>query len=226
LIYIGMDDTDTLHSRGTGHLARVVAADLASDLCIAGVTRHQLLEDARVPCTAKNSCAAILVDDEVDLDSLFARVKTMMLSSFIPGSDPGLCICKDVPPAVVAYGERVKQTLVTQMEARELARLHDVHLEGLGGDEDGVIGALAAVGLAASGDDGRYVQIGAIRDLTGMAVVADVLEAGVARVETLDGQRIETGLVLADKLRPARRGGEPVIIVEPMADGWRPLKLN
>lgn len=226
MIYIGMDDTDTLQSRGTGHLARVVAADLAGDLCIAGVTRHQLLEDARVPCTAKNSCAAILVDDEADLESLFDRVKTLMRSAFIPGSDPGLCLCKDVPPAVVAYGQRVKQTLVTQAEARELAHSYGIHLEGLGGDEDGVIGALAAVGLAAGGNDGRYVQVGSIRDLAGMAAVADILAAGVARVERMDGEQIEAGLVLADKLRPARRAGEPVVIVEPMAGGWRSLKLN
>ena len=36
-----------------------------------------------------------------------------------------------------------------------LAETHHIPLIGLGGDEDGVIGALAAVGLAASGDDDR-----------------------------------------------------------------------
>ena len=42
--------------------------------------------------------------------------------------------------------------------AREIAATHGIHLEGLGGTEDGVIGALAAVGLMATHDDGRVIH--------------------------------------------------------------------
>jgi hypothetical protein len=45
-------------------------------------------------------------------------------------------------------------------------------------------------------------------------------------VVTLDGQPVDQGLVLADKLRPARRGGQPVLFVEWQADHWQPLKLD
>ena len=34
MIFIGLDDTDTLESRGTGHLARQIAAALAADYAI------------------------------------------------------------------------------------------------------------------------------------------------------------------------------------------------
>ena len=52
---IGMDDTDNLESRGTGHMARQVAVTLEADHVILGVIRHQLLVDPRVPYTKRNS---------------------------------------------------------------------------------------------------------------------------------------------------------------------------
>ena len=99
-------------------------------------------------------------------------------------------------------------------------------LSGLGGSQDGVIGALAAVGLAASGEDGRYLLVGRTRDLSGLQEVETVLQAGIATVCTLDGCPVTHGLVQAEKLRPARRGGQPVLVVEWQADHWQPLKLN
>ena len=96
----------------------------------------------------------------------------------------------------------------------------------MGGDEDGVIGALAAVGLAASGNDGRYVEVGCIRELNGLQPVPTVLAAGVVAVQTLAGQPVEEGLIQTNKLRPARCNGQPVAVVERMDDYWQPLKLN
>jgi hypothetical protein len=128
----------------------------------------------------------------------------------------------------------VQQDVVTQEEARALAAAHNVRLVGLGGSEDGVIGALAAVGLAASGEDGRYVMVGRSRTLSGLWSVAAVVAAGVADVRTLDGRPVNDGLILTDRLRPARRDARPIAFVEwcraPVegwAGGyWRPLKLD
>ena len=84
MLFIGLDDTDTLESRGTGHLARQIAAALASDHTLLGVTRHQLLVDPRVPCTRNNSCAAIVLngDGNVDAESLLAHVATLTDKDF------------------------------------------------------------------------------------------------------------------------------------------------
>ena len=65
---VGLDDTDVLESRGTGHLARQIAAALATEYQVLGVTRHQLLLDPRVPCTRNNSCAAIVLGENEDRD--------------------------------------------------------------------------------------------------------------------------------------------------------------
>jgi len=228
MIFIGLDDTDILESRGTGQLARQIAATLAADYAVLGVIRHQLLRDPRVPCTKNNSSAAIFLDGDPALSSagLTERLRVMMLDDFQPGSDPGLCVAGLVPEAVVEFGRRTQRELVTQAEARALAAAYTIPLLGLGGDEDGVIGALAAVGLAASGEDGRYVLIGRMRELAGLQPVSALLEAGIAAVQTLDGQPVTTGLVQTDKLRPARRRGRPIAVVEWAGDCWHPLKLD
>ncbi len=228
MIWIGLDDTDTLETRGTGHLAREVAGVLSRDYELLGVTRHQLWYNAQIPFTKNNSSSAILLSDggAPNPDALLARVKALMLADFQPGSDPGLCVAADVPEAITAFGRRAQSELVTQTEARTLAQMHGIRLIGLGGDEGGVIGALSAVGLAAGGSDGRYVLVGRSRELSGLQPVAALLAAGIAAVQTIDGQAVYEGMVQTDKLRPARRSGRPVAVVEWVGEYWQPLKLD
>lgn len=225
--YIGIDDTDTLESRGTGHLARVIAEVLSQDFNIHGVTRHQLLDDERVPMTAKNSCACIVFEgDDYPLSEIALYARKIMLDDFQPGSDPGLCVSKDVPDEVIKFGYRVKNELVKQDDARNLARKTGMYLEGLGGDENGVIGALAAVGLFVQGNDGRYVLVGSIRELEGLQPVSRVKKAGVAEVLTSKGFHVAAGQIQTEKMRPARRAHQPILFVKPENNYWLPLKFD
>ncbi len=229
ILYVGLDDTDNAESRGTGRLARQIASALAQDFTLIGVTRHQLLVDPRVPYTSHNSSAAIrcTAPDETGLSEVTEYVRALMLADFQPGSDPGLCVTAGpVPAAVSEFGRRAQREVVTQAEARTLAGTTGLALEGLGGTEGGVIGALAAVGLAATGEDGRYLLVGRTRDLSGLQPVQAVLAAGISAVVTRDGRPIAQGLVLSDKLRPAQRHGEPVQFVEWRENYWEPLKLD
>ena len=208
-------------------LARMMAKALKQDFRVHGVTRHQLLEDERVPKTAKNSCAAILFEGgSYPLADVADFARKFLLDDFQIGSDPGLCVASEIPAEIIAYGQRARREFLYQQEPRDLAASHDIILEGLGGDEGGVIGALAAVGLAASGEDGRYVQVGSIRDLEGLQPVSAVLASGISAVQTLDGQTVSDGLVMTDKMRPARRTGVPILFVEREEDRWLPLKLD
>ncbi len=229
LIYIGMDDTDNDASRGTGRLARDLAALLMVDYALLGVTRHQLLVDPRVPYTSHNSSAALCLEDDgqTDLKALFERVKAFMLAYFIDGSDPGLCMARSpIAAELRSFGQRAKSELVQQDEARRLAEVQQVLLEGLGGTRDGVIGALAAVGLAAGGEDGRYLMVGTTRDLSGLQPVEALIAAGIVAVLTMEGEPVREGAVLAERMRPARRGSQPVLYVEWDQDHWRPVKLD
>jgi hypothetical protein len=195
---------------------------------VVGVIRQQLLVDPRVPCTRNNSSKGIILDvnGQLDLPALQQRVQDLMLGDFVPGSDPGLCVAQRVPAEITAFGQRAKRELLTQQEARELAAACGLSLVGLGGTQDGVIGALAAVGLTAGGEDGRYIWVGKARDLTGLQPVVSVLEAGIAAVETIDGVPVTDGLVQSDQLRPARRRGQPILVVERAGEYWVPIKLD
>jgi len=227
-LYIGLDDTDNLNSRGTGRAARNIAAELSGDYDVTGVIRHQLLVDARVPYTSHNSCAVIMLEspEKIDLDTLFSRVQKQMEADYQIGSDPGLCLASQVPESVIAFGKKAQREVVTQEEARRLAVQCGIRLKGLGGTEDGVIGSLAGIGLAASGNDGRYLQLGNLRSLGGLVSADVLLNNGISSVRTLAEEKVHDGMVLAEKVRPSRRNGEPVLYVTWETDHWLPVKLD
>ena len=227
MIYIGIDDTDVVGSRGTGHLAQLIADDLSSNFLVLGVTRHQLLFDPRVPYTAKNSCAAIhLAMVTINLPVLFNRIKAIMLANFEEGSDPGLAVAGFVPQHIIDFGKKAKNEIVSKKDAFSLASQCPVLIGGLGGTNDGVIGAMAALGLAASGDDGRYIRVGAVRGLEGPITPQQAVDAGIVAVKQQNGKDVTDGLILAEKLRPSRREGKPILFVEQGNQYWHPLKLD
>jgi hypothetical protein len=234
VIWVGIDDTDTLDTPGTNQLARALARRLEPGYQVARITRHQLLFDPRVPYTSKNGSASLLLEPrgEPDWPSLIDALRAGMRERFVPGSDPGLCVARAVPAAVVAFGRRCQRELVAQHEARNLAAECGAHLEGLGGTEGGVIGALAAVGLAATSDDGRVVQLGAWPDdLAGVQDVATLHTRGVYVRRRDGGEPVTAGRVdVGNRLRPNLRGGAVVLYVTPAGGAaarhdWEAVRL-
>jgi hypothetical protein len=238
MIFIGLDDTDSADSRGTNQLAKALVRTVLSDYPCLRIVRHQLLFDDRVPYTSKNGSASIWLEAEAGtaadehIDRLFKSVRTAMLADFIDGSDPGLCIADSVPDEVIAFGLRCREELVTDDEARAVAQRCGLRLEGLGGTCAGVIGALAAVGLAATGDDGRVVHVGTIEDEPGgVQSVATLRALGVWVVERNTDTQLHEGRVdVGKKLRPNLRGGRHVLFVEPSSEptacDWMAIKLT
>ncbi len=234
MIFVGLDDTDTLETPGTNQLARRIAGSLPPGFSAAVVLRHQLLFDPRIPYTSKNGSASILVEAGPDADqgTLLVTLRQAVRDWYVPGSDPGLCVAGEVSSEVIAFGRRCQREPVPQAEARALARAAGVHLEGFGGTEDGVIGALAAVGLLAGGDDGRVVHRsgwGWPDDFSGLRTVEAIRARGVDRVLVAGSETVvQEGVVdLGKRLRPSYRRGRVVLFVEPaaMPGAWRALKL-
>lgn len=235
MIYVGIDDTDTLDSPGTNQLARHLAGRLNPRYRCLRIVRHQLLFDPRVPYTRKNGSASLVLEPQGphSVEGLRQELLTGMRAWFHEGSDPGLCVTEEVPTKVAGFGRRCQRDLVVQQEARDLAAECGIYLEGIGGTEDGVIGALAAVGLSATGDDGRVIQIGSWPDdLCGLQDIA-ALEARDVRVQCADsGEPVTHGLVDVGKhLRPNYRGGKIVLFVVPAPSGlssarcWQAIRL-
>lgn len=234
MIFLGIDDTDALEGEGTNQLARRLAARLPAGFRVEVVLRHQLLVDPRIPYTSHNGSASLLVRAEAGRDprELIAPVEAEMRARFQEGSDPGVCIAPAAPDEVRAWGRRCQQEIVTQAEARALAAEHGLYLRGLGGTEGGVVGALAAVGLLAAGDDGRVVHLAGWPwpdELRGPQPVPAVLARGVAELrDRATGAAVTAGTVDVGKhLRPAWRQGKAVLFVESSGSGaeWKAVKL-
>ena len=232
VVYVAIDDTDTLESRGTGYLARGLGIRLVSlgGTESLGITRHQLLVDPRIPYTSHNSSACIALRTSRTLDTVATAAAEELEQHAADGSDPGLCVIRaaDVSPEVVAFGGRAKRELVTAAEARRLASARGAILTSHGGTGLGIIGALAAVGLRAGGNDGRFLELRGIRALSGTVSVAELRLSGIdtfaadGRPVRLDGsERIDVG----DWCRPVLLGGLATLLVEEVAgDGairWR-----
>ena len=228
MIYVGIDDTDTLESRGTGRLARNIAGTLQCKYQIFGVTRHQLFVHPDIPFTSHNSCAVIHVEAPLtSISEIFYTTKKLMLEDFIEGSDPGLAIAahSKITPAAVAFGLDAKTIIVTQERAREVAKNSQIQFEGLGGTEGGVIGAIAGIGLASLKNDGRFLLKGKNRELAGIRSISEIINAGIDEVLTLQGTIVKEGKVQIPKnATPSFIQGKAVLFVEQHEGCWLALK--
>lgn len=230
MILIGIDDTDIVGSKGTSQLAKAIVHELAQDWICERIVRHQLLEDQRIPCTTKNGCASILIQprsgmavDDEQLLLLIHQIREVMKRWYLKGSDPGLCVCPydQVDPAIVKFGYRCQFEIVTQAEAIALADEYEIHLEGLGGSNGGLIGALAAIGLGYNGNDGRVVQIGEwSEDLVGRQAITTIQSRGVQVTNIDNDESLSDGYVVLDtKLRPNMRDQRLVLFVQKFDSG-------
>lgn len=220
-IYICVDDTDNLNSRGTGRLARAIAGTISKKYPVIGVTRHQLYVHPDIPFTSHNSCGVIHVDsDDMEImDELFEIGKKEIYDDFIEGSDPGISVAHEsqILPSLVAYSKDAKNTVLNQEKARTLAKNLNIHLEGLGGTEDGVIGSMAGLGLAFAGNDGRFLMKGNIRDYLGPQSVETLLNAGIDAVYTVDGRLVTEGTVMnpeGKSVKPCPVNGKCILFVD------------
>jgi hypothetical protein len=222
---VGIDDTDMPGIGGTGRLARLLAEELAAVAESGGVTRHQLYEGPGVPKTSRNSSAAIAVETSITPVELLERVAIIVSREAIPGSDPGVAVLTGSPPgAVLRFARSAQSGLVTRADATRLAEDAGIPLRGLDGTEDGVIGALCGAALRADGNDGRFVGLPGIRDVSGHTTVTDLL-GRTAISHVVDGA---TGSLLGGEViidvgnwvRPRLLHGRPVVVARRVEGTW------
>lgn len=232
-IYIGMDDTDTLESDfGTGKVVRWFQDSLPEGCQCRGVVRQQLLVCDDIPYTSHNSAACLVVDvaPERRDNGIFRELTDLAVAHLqrhaALGSDPGLCLAGEYDPQledILEFGRLCTRRVSTQQAAMRAAG--KVFLAGLGGSNDGLIGAAAAVGLTASGWSGRYIELGNLRQYPETVSVAE-LEARQIRVVSTDRDAAvpapEDRVLTNGWLRPMLVGHQPVVLVTPEAAGlWR-----
>jgi hypothetical protein len=219
---IGIDDTDNLQTRGTGFRARQLGQELIqSGLAnVFGISRHQLFFDPRVPYTSHNSSACLEVETG-RFDYLKHYCSAFLAREAAPGSDAGLCIvaADGLSEEVIRWGARAKCELVTQAEAWTIAKEHGLFLAAFTGNFDGAIGAMAAVGLRYSGNDGRFVWMEGknFRELSGLSSVSEL-----RRLLPIDGVAGEDLVLIPESsvvdldgwVRPVLKNGKKIVLIE------------
>jgi hypothetical protein len=237
--YVAIDDTDRAEDdgrgQGTGAKSRAFARELieAVDGRLVGITRHQLLLDPAVPYTSHNSSACIVIETELAHEqstSTMVEVGELYLPEIASlGADVGLCVAGElqIGDEVVEWGRRAKTEVLTMDEAHEIADAARIHLDGLTGDKIGVIGALAAVGLRRSGQDGRFLELGELRDVVGDQPAAVFMAAGVERfVAGEDDVELapDDVIIIGHKhAQPVLLEGRPTLLLDPSSPpgSWR-----
>jgi hypothetical protein len=193
---IGIDDTDNLISGGTGNLARqllkqIIERKFAQAISI---SRHQLLVSPEIPYTSHNSSACMMLETSPEvITSLTDSCREFLLQYSEEGSDVGLCIGEwnQVNFIVENFGKQAKEKVLTQGEALSVAQKSGLFLEGLTGTKDGIIGALAAVGLRKTGNDGRFIWLPGLYDLAGVYTASQLYQAvKIDRIQDLEGKEI------------------------------------
>lgn len=224
-VLICIDDTDSLDSRGTGELADLLAREVESrrwGRC-GSVTRHQLYVHPDIPYTSHNSSMCFIADmDVAHLGALTEYASDFLAGESAEGSDPGLCIAVAErlarPEVLIDYGYRAKRSVIEMGEAYALAAESGIHLSSHGGTGQGVIGALAGVGLRLGGNDGRMRGSLVIPAADGIATVREILAHPLVDVvRTLEGVCLdpEERVRFVDKVKTVLLGGNQVLLVVP-----------
>jgi tRNA(Ile2) C34 agmatinyltransferase TiaS len=231
IVLIGIDDTDNETSPGTGRLARRLAGEIEQKGAkLLGITRHQFLVDDRIASTSHNRGACLAVEWSGPPGELEFAVD-LIVAWAAEGSDPGLCIAMrdEVPAGIVEWGWRATREVLTRDQALAVADAQGICLRPLGGTGNGIIGALAGVGLRADGNEGWFHDLPGLRTLGEFVDLRELTQIGIQVDHRLpDGVKIARDQATYKTLnwvRPRLVCGRPVWPVEWSEDerAWIPV---
>jgi hypothetical protein len=229
-----IDDTDMPGTKGTGWLAQELC-DIISNRGLAAsspISRHQLFVHRDIPYTSHNSsmCFELAlnnlksnqnnqnngsIDPVIDLMADFLETRSQR------GSDPGLCVAgltEDLDrKRLIEFGENAKHAVSSKEAAYALADKVGIHLSDHGGTGQGVVGALAGIGLRLSGADGRY------RGWHHLGQPGDIVRVGdLCKFDFIDGLVTQSGMPLppdsqvqigSEKTKTVRMDSRQVVVV-------------
>lgn len=222
-MFICVDDTDIKGSPGTGRVARNLATYLEElKLGISlGVTRHQLLVDSRIKYTTQNSSKCIALKTDKATSNFYEPCYNFLKNCLQEGADPGLCICsrEQVNKDIQNFGIKATTIVLQKQNAIELANANKIFLREIGGTGDGIIGALAGVGLRRRGNGGRFIELRGVRDITGLISVEELKKrTDIKSVQDTNGKALANNEIIDSKdwLRPTLFNEKAVLIVKPI----------
>lgn len=231
---IGIDDTDEPDGPGTSRLAlrwarSVVDEGFGTRL---GVTRHQLWPSPKVPSTGRNRCLAIAIETERTVLDVEDHIVDFVRANASPKANSGIAVFSrhtDMPHAL-AFGRRAQQELLRLADAERYATESNVLVRGLGGNRNGMIGALAAVGLHTGGKDGLFIDLEGLRQLAGRLTAGQIRERSAVQhiIDEDTGEELDRDDLIdtMDWVRPRMTEDQPVYLTRRSPDDrklWLPV---
>jgi hypothetical protein len=229
-LLVCIDDTDNLDSRGTGELAELIAEGIERSgwgHCSV-ITRHQLLLHDDIPYTSHNSsmCFCASLNAPESLIQVIKYAEEFLRIESAEGSDPGLAVMDmdalTEPSEIINFGQRAKCEVLTKTQAYSFAQKHTIHLSEHGGTGQGVIGALAGIGLRLSGNDGRVRGKLKVGDAgTEISVEALLRYPQIDAVQAIDKVPLDAAdkILLGDKVKTVWLNHQAVLLVSPGEGG-------
>ncbi|MGX9462181.1 DNA-binding protein [Shewanella sp. A14] len=230
---ISIDDTDDIGTKGTGEIAEEIAQILAD---ISGgkasfITRHQLFVHPDIPYTSHNSSMCFSLCSPLSQDEILRHAVAHLVSESAPAADPGIAIlnldsANDVS-ILIDFGRKAKSEVITKDTAYALAEKMNLSLTEHGGTGQGVIGALAGLGLRLMGCDGRVkgkIRLGQLDDVPLEQSVADILtQTGLDAVVSTDQYhlKLDERVQLKGKVKAVYLEHKFVLLVHRDVDVWR-----
>ncbi len=215
---IGIDDTDSAESGGTGGLVRALAAQARAEGAgePEGVTRHALWTSDKVSATERNHCYALVLRSDRSVLEIEDFVVEFARAEAERDADPGVAILSrhSDMPHILAFGRRSQQELMRLDWAQTFSTEANVALRALGRDRQGSIGALAAVGLRAGGGDGYFIDLDGLRELNGRVTAGQIRERTIIEhVLDEDGEELDRDDLIEtfDWVRPHLEEGQPTL---------------
>ncbi len=219
---IGLDDTDSPKGSSTGELAlRLGLALQSADLGrLDSVTCHQLFISPQVASTTQNAAICLTLEaDSSKSKEIEMTCRTFLLREYSSGSNAGYAFASwiQINFDLVNWARLVKFQKVTRAQAIGQARASGISVAGLCGSGDGVIGALAAIGLRYRGEDGRFLWLPGLDEAVGTLTYSDLMSlVPFDRIENLRGRtpRPTDKIVLNQEFQAVLRDGRCVLLVE------------
>jgi hypothetical protein len=228
-----IDDTDMPGTRGTGWLVEELCRILVRKkmAVTSAISRHQLFVHEDIPYTSHNSAMGFeLRVQKETIDAVKGVCIDFLQNRSEKGSDPGLCMADLTRPfdaqSLIAFGKKAKQAVLSKADAYYLAEKSGVHLSEHGGTGQGVVGALAGIGLRLSGNDGRYrgwYHLGRPGDIVTVQDLCDYPFVDALVTKTGDALSGDTRVMIgSEKTKTVRLENKQVIVVTACDDAGHP----
>lgn len=233
---MAIDDTDDLQSYSTGIIAENLKDILKENLncnCSA-VVRHQLLLDKRIRYTSHNSAMSFQIESDKEIyNDIIALSIKFIKENHAETSDPGLCVASELSleskQELIEFGFTAKKEVIQIEAAYKLAQKLNIHLSEHGGTGEGVIGALAAVGLRLSGNDGKFRSTSKIHINSEEMSVKTLLKSGeIDLVCDINGAEVNKSeyIHIKDRIKRIIKDNKAVLLVKKIKVDDKELWVN